>query len=145
MPDVRENGTRQDTFVVRLTINNVPWGVWDKRSGGEVDSDSTIYHPGNMREQQDLGGRILAGNVVLSRNYDLFDDHDKANLLLAAAGKAKCSVSQTPLDENQLEHGKSIIWNGRLKRVTLPDVDSESSSAAMVELEVVVKGKPSLI
>lgn len=142
---VRENGTRQDTFVVRLTIGGVSFGVWDKKSGGELDSDTTLYYPGNMRDAQDLGGRATPGAITLSRNYDRFDDHDRVNAYLAGAGKAKCTVTQTPLDEDGNEHGKSIVWNGRLKRVLPPDVDSESSSAAMIEVEIIVRGKPAAI
>lgn len=145
MTAVRDAGTRQDTFVVRLTINGATFGVWDKKTGGELDSDATTYWPGNMRDQQDLGGRATAGNITLQRLYDLFDDHDRANIYLAGAGKAQCSVSQTPLDQDGNEHGKSIIWNGRLKRVLIPDVDSESSSAAMIEVEITVKGRPAAI
>lgn len=145
MAVVRDAGTRQDTFVVRLTIDGVSWGVWDKKTGGDLDSETTTYYPGNMAEQTDLGGRATAQNVTLQRNYDRFDDHDRANILLAGAGKAKCTVGQRPLDENENEYGKTIMWNGRLKRVLMPDVDSESSSAAMVEVEISIKGRPVLI
>lgn len=145
MAAVREAGTRQDTFVVRLTVNGVSFGVWDKKSGGELDSESTLYYPGNMRDAQDLGGRATPGAITLSRNYDRVDDHDRVNTYLTGVGKAKCTVGITPLDENGNEHGKTIIWNGRLKRVSTPDVDSESSSAAMIEVEIVVRGKPAAI
>lgn len=142
MAAVREAGTRQDTFVVRVTLNGQSLGIWDKLDGGDADSDATTYFPGNMRAQQDLGGRKTTAPLTLSRLYDRIDDHDKINVLLAARGTGKVTVSQRPLDENENEYGKSITWNGRLKRVKTPAVDSESSSAALIEIEVTVKGSP---
>ena len=142
---VRDAGTRQDTFVVRLTVNGADFGVWDKKTGGELDSEATIYFPGGMRQQQDLGGRKNAGNVTLQRLYDRIDDHDRISILLNASGRGKVTVSQRPMDENANEYGKSIVWNGRLKRVSPPDVDSESSTAALIEVEVSVKGYPTAV
>jgi hypothetical protein len=40
--------------------------------------------------------------------------------------------------------GKPLVYNGRLKRVTPPEVDSEASGAALVEIEVTVDGFPSV-
>lgn len=142
MPNIRDAGTRQDTFVIRLTINGESFGIWDKKTGGELDSDTTTYYPGAMRAQQDLGGRKTAGNITLQRLYDRFDDHDRINTLLAGAGRAKCTVSIRPMDEDENEYGKTIVWNGRLKRVLPPDVDSESSAAALYEVEIAIKGFP---
>lgn len=142
---VRDAGTRQDTFVVRLHVNGESFDVWDKKTGGELDSDSTIYYPGAMRKQLDLGGRRTAGNLTLQRLYDRIDDHDKINTLLNGVGSAKVTVTQRPLDEEGHEHGKAITWNGRLKRVLVPDVDSESSSAALIEVEITVKGTPTAV
>lgn len=142
MANVRDAGTRQDTFVIRVTVDGVSFGIWDKKTGGDMDSDTTTYYPGAMRAQQDLGGRATASNITVQRLYDRFDDHDRINVLLNGAGKAKVTISQRPMDEDENEYGKSIIWNGRLKRVLVPDVDSESSSAALVEIEVAIKGRP---
>lgn len=139
---VRDAGTRQDTFVIRVTLNGQSLGIWDKLTGGDADSDATIYYPGAMRAQQDLGGRKTAANVIVSRLYDRIDDHDKINTLLAARGTGKVTISMRPMDENENEYGKSLTWNGRLKRVKQPDVDSESSSAAIIELEIAIKGSP---
>lgn len=139
---VRDAGTRQDTFVIRLHINGESFGIWDKKTGGDLDSDTTTYFPGAMKDQEDLGGRATASNITLQRLYDRVDDHDRINTLLAGAGKAKVTVSQRPMDEDANEYGKSIIWSGRLKRVLPPDVDSESSSAALYEVEISVKGRP---
>jgi hypothetical protein len=141
----RNSGTRQDTWMIILTVGGNTFGIWDKKSGGEVDSEENKYYPGGMQPAQDLGGRITPGNVTLSRIYDRHDDHDRINALIAAAGKQTCTVSQRPLDINGNPVGKPIIYKGKLKRVSLPDTDGESSTAAMVEVEVSVSAPPSAV
>lgn len=139
---VRDKGTRQDTFIVRVTLDGQSLGVWDKKSGGELDSDTSSYRAGGMVKPQNLGGTKTTGNITLSRLYDLTDDHDKINTIFAAVGKGRVSVAQRPMDQDGNEYGKSIIVNGTLKRVSPPEVDSESSSAAMIEIEIQPEGYP---
>jgi hypothetical protein len=146
MPEVaREAPTRQDTWNIGVHVNGENFGLWDKKTGGELDSDSTTYYPGGMRDQIDLGGRKTAGNLTLQRLYDRVDDHERIGRLLAGVGRAKVNVHQRPLDFDANPSARAINWNGRLKRVQVPDVDSESSTAALIEIEVTIKGYPTLI
>lgn len=145
MPAVRDSGQRQDMFVIRLTINGEDWGIWDKKTGGDQDSDATTYYPGAMKDQEDLGGRSTASNLTIQRLYDRNDDHSRADKLFAAPGKVKYTLAIRPMDKEGNEHGKSMIWTGTVKRYLPPDVDSESSAAALMELELTVKGRPALI
>lgn len=138
----RSAGTRQDTFQILVHLNGNSLGQWDKKTGGEVDSDENKYYPGGMQPPQDLGGRVTPGNVVLQRLYDRVDDHDKIQTLINAVGKGTVTVSQRPMDPNGNPYGKPIIWTGKLKRVNTPDVDGESSSAALYEIEVSVSNAP---
>ena len=134
-------GTRQDTWAVQLWVNGSNFGIWDTLTGGEKDSDATSYKPGNMGDPYSLGGWPTLGNVVLSRNYRLVRDHDQAlPLLLAAAGDGDVTVYQWPLDKSKKPYNKAIKRTGTLKRVTPPPVDSKSSDAAMVEVEIVLDG-----
>jgi len=142
---VRDSGTRQDTWVVRLTVAGESFGVWDKKTGGAVDSDDQKYYPGAMAEQISLGGRKTTDNVTLQRLYDRDDDHARINTLLRAAGKANCTVTQRPMDQEGNEYGRSITYRGKVKRVAVPDVDSESSSAALVEVEISINGFPEAV
>lgn len=143
---LRTSGARQDTWIINVTVNGQPYGIWDKKSGGEIDSDDNKYYPGGMLPPIMLGGRRTTGNVTLSRLYDRIDDHGKINTLLAAAGKGSVTIGQRPLDiDGNAGTFKAITYAGILKRVQVPDVDSESSTAAMVEIEVTVDGFPSAI
>lgn len=142
---LRQSGSRQDTWIVTVTLNGAPLGIWDKKTGGEIDSDDQKYYPGGMVPPIMLGGRRTTGNVTLQRIYDRVDDHNKINTILAAAGKGTVSISQRPMDIDGNPVGKSITYGGVLKRVQVPDVDSESSTAAMIEMEVTVSGFPAAI
>lgn len=139
----RNAPTRQDTWSIRCSLNGNSLGIWDKKSGGALDSDDGKYYPGAMQAPLALGGRKTTDNVTLSRFYDRHDDHDTINTLLNAVGKGTMSVSQRPMDENGVAYGKSIIYNGKLKRVMVPDTDSESSSIALIEIEIAITGYPS--
>jgi len=130
--------TRQDTFRVTLTVDHENFGVWDKKTGGDVDSNELKYRPGGMRPLQSLGGTTTPANVTLQRDYDRIDDHDRINTLLRKAGKVRATVHQQPLDFDGNPYGKTIHWKGTLKRVLVPDVDSEGNSAAMIEVEISV-------
>src|SRR4051812_6328274 len=110
---VRNAGTRQDTFTVIVTLNGNSLGIWDKKSGGEVDSEENKYYPGGMQPPQDLGGKVTPGNVTCSRLYDRHDDHDKINTLLNAVGKGSMTVSQRPMDVNGNPYGRPIIYRGK--------------------------------
>jgi len=143
--------TRSDTFEVTVEVQdvtnpNLPMldlGVWDKKSGGQGDSEETTYPPGGMKPNVSLGGRQTVENVTVSRLYRLVRDHQ--NLLArlyAGRGKAEMVVKQQPLDINGHAFGQPITWRGKLKRVTPPDHDSESNDAALIELEMTVEGEP---
>src|SRR5215831_5454 len=134
--------TRQDTYNVSVTVFRpenskvaIIKGTWDKLTGGEVDSDDTKYYPGGMVDPISLGGRKSVGNLTISRLYRLERDHDAAQAMINAAGKSKVTVSKQPLDLDGNSSGRPIVYNGILKRVTFPEVDSEASGAGMIEIE----------
>lgn len=141
----RNAPTRQDTWAIRCSLNGNTLGVWDKKTGGAVDSDDGKYYPGDMAEPLAIGGRKTTDNVTLQRFYDLHDDHDKINLLFNAAGRGNMVISQRPLDQDGNPYGKPIIYHGKLKRVLPPETDSESGTVALIEIEVTINGFPSAV
>jgi hypothetical protein len=136
--------TRKDTFKVSVFIEGMNWTdhIWDKKTGGQVDSEETKYYPGNMEPPVSLGGRKTVENIVVSRLYRHERDHLVINDLFNKVGKAAMSVQQIPLDMNKQPFGSPIVWRGTLKRVTAPEHDSESNDAALLELEMTVEGYP---
>lgn len=144
-----ENPTRQDTYVLNVQIahpvngNMLDYGTWDKMSGGEVAAGATQYHPGGMAPPISLGGRKTTGNVTVSRLYKLGRDHDVVDQILSSVGKSKMIITKQPLNIEGVRYGNPITYKGILDRCTPPEVDSESESAGMLELEMVVEGYPS--
>jgi hypothetical protein len=141
----RIHGTRQDTWVVRVHLNGNTTGIWDKRTGGELDSEETKYPPGGMQPPVSLGGRKTPGNVVLQRLYDRVEDHGMLQDWYNAVGHGKVDVFSRPMDFEGEGFGQAILHTGTLKRVSVPDVDSESSSAALIEIEVAIGPDPKLV
>lgn len=130
--------TRQDTWTISVTLNNqIIYGdIFDKKTGGEVDSDDTKYYPGAMGPPISLGGRVTIGNVTLQRLYQPERDHANINDWLQAVGSGRVDVTQRPRYITGGEFGKMIHYSGILKRVLVPEVDSEASGPAMLEIEV---------
>lgn len=142
-------GTRKDTFKVDVSVediktgNMLKLGVWDKKTGGDIDSEEYKFSPGALGDTVSLGGRKVINNLVISRLYRLVRDHDKlAGRLIAGVGKARVTVAQQPLDIDGNVFGNPIVWTGTLKRFSPPEVDSESSDAALAEIEVTIDGSP---
>lgn len=144
-------GTRQDTWQISLWVEDVgnpnrpmmPLGTFDKKSGGEVDSEEYKYKPGAMAESISLGGTKNVGNVTTSRLYRLVRDHqDLTQRLINGVGKARVRMAQQPLDIDGNAFGRPIVYNGTLKRFTPPEHDSESADPALYEIEITVEGQP---
>ena len=132
--------TRSDTYSVQVAIehptngNMINYGIFDKMTGGEVDSDNSNYYPGGMSPPVSLGGRRSVGNVVVSRLYRLGRDHDVVGQLIDSAGKSSMIVTKQPLDVDGNVYGRPIVYKGTMKRVTAPEVDSEASAAGILEI-----------
>ena|SRR5215472_9944704 len=138
----RDNGTRQDTWQVVLKYQGNNMGLWDKKTGGDVDSDEVTYYPGGMVDRISLGGRVTYTNITLQRIYDGVVDGGAINDLLSGVGKATCEIHQRAMDINGQAYGKSVVWIGKLKRCRVPDVDSEATAAALIELEITIGSLP---
>lgn len=142
--------TRQDTHRITVSVANAhtgvlsDFGVWDTFSGGDIDSDQTQYYPGGMAPPVSLGGRRTPGNVTISRLYRLERDHDRMQFLFDGAGVSSMVVKRQPLDIEGNAYGKALVYNGTLKHVSPPDLDSQQSGAALLSLEMTVDGFPTL-
>jgi hypothetical protein len=133
---------RQDQFAVSVNLDGVDLGIWDKLTGGEVDSEETTYKPGAMAPRVSLGGSVNVGNVTVSRLFDIDRDGGIVHWLIGRAGKGSIVIKKTPLDVdgNADTAIKPLTYSGKLKQVNAPEVDSESSDAALIELEMTPAG-----
>jgi len=139
---------REDTAAIRVLVQHVgdtkytDTGIWDKRAGGELDSQETTYYPGAMADRISLGGRVIPGNNTLTRLFRGQRDQDTLGVMFAGVGKALVRVVEQPMDIDGNAYGQPITWNGTLKKVTPPARDSESTNAAMIEIEITTTGRP---
>lgn len=131
--------SRQDMFAVHVYVDGNYLGIFDKMTGGDKDSEETKYKPGALGSAVSLGGSQTTNNVVVSRLYDGATDGpllNGPNGLLANVGKVNMSVTKVALDtDGNPVGGVGLTYAGILKTCTPPEVDSESSSAAMLQLE----------
>lgn len=133
--------SREDQYNVTVQVAGRNLGPFDKMEGGEVDSEETKYKPGGMAPQLSLGGFRNVGNVTVRRLYDLSRDHALVPFLHGSAGVGEMVVVKQPLDVDGNVFGSPVVYRGKLKQVTLPDFDSESSDAALLELEMSSAGQ----
>jgi len=137
------DGSRKDMYKVTVTIDGrtLPAPTaWDTLTGGEIDSDELKYKPGAMAPEISLGGSVTVGQVVIGRVYDLDRDHTNVHWLISRVGKAHVVVKKQPLDIDENAFGRPLVYQGKLKRVTPPEVDSTSTDAAIVEIEITPEG-----
>lgn len=147
--------SRQDQYNVTVSVTRHVngadetrnLGTFDKMGGGNADSEETKYRPGNMAEEVTLGGSRTVENVTVERLYDLARDaapvnNGQSNLrwLMNGVGAALVVITKQSLDVNKNPFGNPLVYRGTLKAVTPPDVDSESTDAAMWSMEVTTTG-----
>jgi hypothetical protein len=132
--------SRQDQYNTTMTVDGQDTGVWDKLTGGEVDSEEAKYRPGGMAAHVSLGGSVEVGNLTISRLYILNRDHDNMHWLLSRVGRGQVTINRQPLDVDSNAYGRPLVYTGTLKTVTPPEVDSESSDAALIECEITPAG-----
>ena len=143
-------GTRQDTFLVALQVEDpkkpgtyIDWGIWDTKTGGDLDSEERLYYPGGMKDPYSLGGRISPQQVTLTRNYRIQRDHYHIQKLFDSVGVSNIIITQFPMDKYHKEHTPAIVYRGTLKTVTVPEHNSESTSdPAMLSIVCTVDSAP---
>lgn len=132
--------SREDQYNITVSVTYAgttkDLGTFDTFDGGEIDSEESKYSPGGLAEQISLGGRKTVGNVTVARLYDLFRDHPNMGWLIGGVGKADVTVTKTSITADRVASGRPLVYKGKLKAVSPPTHDSESSDAARFELEV---------
>lgn len=128
------NPERQDTWLVTCILEGRDLGIFDKKEGGEIDSDENKYPLGGMLGEISLGGRKTVGELTISRYYDADRDDPLFGFFHNQVGAGVASIGVTPLDFHGNPNGANVVYSGTLRTFTPPEVDNESQDAAMVEL-----------
>lgn len=129
----------QSDSLVTVTVDGQPLGIFDTRTGGEVDSEPGKRHVGGQSAPNVYKSRPTTGDVTVSRGYERERDHELARRLELRAGRAEMSVSEQPLDDEGNPWGKPKTWTGKLKSVNTGDYDADSDEPRMLELVMVAK------
>ena len=132
--------SQSNQWLITVVVDGTPLGIFDKMSGGDSAATTVKYRPGGMVPEIELGGAKTINDVTVSRLYDLARDHVQAKAIEAKNGKARVTVSQQPLDPFGAPWGAPIIRGGVLKSVKVPEADSMSQNASLLELTVSVDG-----
>lgn len=138
-----KDGSRKDQYRITVTVDGRTLPAphaWDTLTGGEIDSEELKYKPGAMAPEISLGGTVTVGQVVVGRIYDLDRDHVNIHWLIGRVGKGHVVVKKQPLDIDGNAFGRALVYQGKLKRVLPPEVDSTSTDAAILEVEVTPQG-----
>ena len=135
--------SRVNQHLITVTVDGEDFGVWDTWEGGNIDSEETKYRPGGMAPQKSLGGEAALENVTVTRLYELERDHDlmRRALRKVANGQPLASASRQPLDVDKNPFGAPLIYNGVLKAVQTPNLDSNDDGEAMWGLEISTEGE----
>ena len=133
--------TREDTHILTLTVDRgsaagkKDTGIWDRKEGGEIDSEENKYKPGAMGQEISLGGPVSVGNVTFSRYYDWIRDDPLLPWLKNGVGAARGYLGVQMLDVNGSKQGALMTYGGTLKTLTPPELDSTSNDAALWSVE----------
>jgi hypothetical protein len=133
--------TREDTWLITLSLDGRDMGVWDSKDGGEVDSEESKYKPGGMAAEISLGGSVSIGNLTIKRYCDRERDWPVIKWLAGRSGKGRGTIGITPLDVDGVRAGDPLVYTGTLKQVKFPDIDSTGGDAAQLECEFTIDGQ----
>lgn len=132
--------TREDTWLITAALDGRDLGVFDTKSGGELDSEEAKYKPGGMAQEISLGGSRTFGNLTISRYCDYVRDWPLIKWLSTRVGAGRGAIGLTPLTVNGERAGDPLTYSGTLKTATPPDLDSTGTDAAMLTLEFTIDG-----
>jgi len=141
---------RQDQFAVHVTLvdpdsgANIPLGIWDKATGGDVDSSETKYRPGGGQgDEIVIGGAKTTSNLIVEKLCNRDSDGVSIAKWMRWAGRARALVTIHYLTPNyDATGGPALSYAGQLKKVTPPAADSNGNAAALVALEISCAGLP---
>lgn len=120
-------------------INGLDQGIWDKRSGGKMDSSEKKYYPGGGRDTPPVseGGTPEPENITLERATDAAKTPLKT-LKRWCGRKVRCEFTELDLDPDGNVIGEGETYIGTLKAAWKSDADSENKDEKMMAIEVSV-------
>lgn len=124
-------------YLVTLTVDGIgDIGIFDTRKGGDNSIKVTMHRPGGMVPQKSFVTLPDYSTVTVSRVYERVRDHELVRALRTVAGKAFGTVTEQPLDTDGNAWGTPVTWRGRIGNIKPGDVDSNSTSVRMFDVDL---------
>jgi len=116
-----------------------PQSKFTQKSGGEETNDVTQVHPGGGGDPVNVEGRTTVGQVTLQKPYDLILDGplNQWSRLWSQGIKKPLTLIVQPVTSQGIPLGEPDVYVGCSRQsFKHPDVQTDSSSAAMLEITV---------
>lgn len=123
---------RQSQWRTDVTVGQIALGLADKWSGGESDSDGTVYPRASGDVQ--LGGKKTRSDGTATFLYDEVL-HNVYKQIDQGAGVMACTIVRTPVgDDGTPFPGGALTLKGKVKGLSMPEGDYGSNDGAEVEI-----------
>lgn len=124
-------------FLVNVVVAGRPLGTFDTLSGGETSTEIAKRRAGGGVMRTYTNRKRDTSDVTVTRDYDRERDVELARWLRTQTG-AVATVTEQPLDDDDVAWGKPTVFSGLLSGVGPGDVDSDSGDPRMLSLTIVV-------
>lgn len=133
----------EQMYLVTVHIDDPSFGdlgVWDKRTGGDVNIAATKHRPGGMGPEVTYRSLPTYSDLTVQRVIEPDrGDYDLMRALKLAAGRVYATVTEQPLDDDGHPQGDPATWRGRLGNCKPGQVDSNGSAVRLMEIDVHVE------
>jgi hypothetical protein len=127
------------TATADLPTGTVNLGIFDKRTGGDVQATAAKHRPGGWVSEKSYASLPTYTDVVINRVYERDRDHEMLRTLDNRAGRSMITVTEQPLDPDGHAWGNPITWRGRLLQIKHGDYDSTSAAVRQFEVHVSIE------
>lgn len=122
--------------LVTAVVDGQSIGVFDTRQGGDNVGTEVKHRPGGMGPEKTYVSLSSPTTVTISRVFENARDFELFRRLQAIAGRNRPgSVTEQPLDGDGNAYGQPLTYSGGFLGVKWGNVDSNSSTARMAELD----------
>lgn len=130
--------TRQEN--VTITIEGLgkvlDLGTFDTFAGAAKKGETIKHRPGNMGDQEAVGGVSSRDDFTCSRRYRLERDHQHRKILDELVNIGRVTAVRQKLNPDGTPFGDSDTYTGIMSGFVLPDHDSDEAQKAMFIIEV---------
>jgi hypothetical protein len=118
--------------------------LFSRFSGGDLDSEPSVVHPGGMSAAVVTGSRKTTADITVQKPFEL-GDMGRIWHIQDRVGSGTVTVSKQPVDANGHDTGHGFSYTGILKGINHPEHDADSTDSAMWGLVITPDNDTKLI